>query len=164
VITNDGVVHDPTIYNSNYHKAIGKKVKFNTLWDKSYPAQTESTLTNGIIGSITYSDKQWLGYLIDFDVVVDMENVTPVNKIGLRFMQYVGAGVYMPKSVSYSFSNDGINFTNPIKVDNNISDTDKKLSFKTFESQLSNISARFIRVQADNSRRQFLFTDEIMVN
>ncbi len=164
VITNDGVVHDPTIYYSNYHKAIGKKVKFNTLWDKSYPAQTESTLTNGIIGSITYSDKQWLGYLIDFDVVVDMENVTPVNKIGLRFMQYVGAGVYMPKSVSYSFSNDGINFTNPIKVDNNIPDTDKKLSFKTFESQLSNISARFIRVQADNSRRQFLFTDEIMVN
>ncbi|MEI6190217.1 MAG: family 20 glycosylhydrolase [Chitinophagia bacterium] len=164
VISNDGVVHDPTIYYSNYHKAIGKKVKFNTLWDKSYPAQTESTLTNGIIGSITYSDKQWLGYLIDFDVVVDMENVTPVNKIGLRFMQYVGAGVYMPKSVSYSFSNDGINFTNPIKVDNNIPDTDKKLSFKTFESQLSNISARFIRVQADNSRRQFLFTDEIMVN
>jgi hexosaminidase len=164
VITNDGVVHDPTIYYSNYHKAIGKKVKFNTLWDKSYPAQTESTLTNGIIGSITYSDKQWLGYLIDFDVVVDMENVTPVNKIGLRFMQYVGAGVYMPKSVSYSFSNDGINFTNPIKVENNIPDTDKKLSFKTFESQLSNISARFIRVQADNSRRQFLFTDEIMVN
>ena len=97
-------------------------------------------------------------------MVVDMENVTPINKIGLRFMQYVGAGVYMPKSVSYSFSNDGINFTNPIKVDNNIPDNDKKLSFKTFESQLSNISARFIRVQADNSRRQFLFTDEIMVN
>ena len=164
VITNDGVIHEPTTYFSNYHKAIGKKVKFNTLWDKSYPAQTESTLTNGIIGSITYSDKQWLGYLIDFDVVVDMDSITPLNKIGLRFMQYVGAGVYMPKSVSYSFSNDGINFSTPIKVENNIPDTERKLSFKTFESSFTNTSARYIRVQADNSRRQFLFTDEVIVN
>jgi hexosaminidase len=164
VITNDGVVHEPTTYFSNYHKAIGKKVKFNTLWDKSYPAQTESTLTNGIIGSITYSDKQWLGYLIDFDVVVDMDSITSLNKIGLRFMQYVGAGVYMPKSVSYSFSNDGINFSTPIKVENNIPDTERKLSFKTFEALLNNTSARYIRVQADNSRRQFLFTDEVIVN
>jgi hexosaminidase len=105
-----------------------------------------------------------LGYLIDFDVVVDMDSITPLNKIGLRFMQYVGAGVYMPKSVSYSFSNDGINFSTPIKVENNISDTDRKLSFKTFESMLTNTSARYIRVQADNSRRQFLFTDEVIVN
>ena len=164
VITNDGVVHEPTTYFSNYHKAIGKKVKFNTLWDKSYPAQTESTLTNGIIGSITYSDKQWLGYLIDFDVVVDMDSITPLNKIGLRFMQYVGAGVYMPKSVSYSFSDDGINFSTPIKIENNIPDTERKLSFKTFESSFTNTSARYIRVQADNSRRQFLFTDEVIVN
>ena len=164
VITSDGVVHEPTTYFSNYHKAIGKKVRFNTLWDKSYPAQTESTLTNGIIGSITYSDKQWLGYLIDFDVVVDMDSITNLNKIGLRFMQYVGAGVYMPKSVSYSFSNDGINFSLPIKVENNIPDTDRKLSFKTFETLLNNTSARYIRIQADNSRRQFLFTDEVIVN
>jgi hypothetical protein len=79
-------------------------------------------------------------------------------------MQYVGAGVYMPKSVSYSFSNDGINFTTPVKIENNIPDTDRKLSFKTFESSFINTSARYIRVQADNSRRQFLFTDEVIVN
>jgi hexosaminidase len=103
-----------------------------------------------------------LGYLIDFDVVVDMDSITPLNKIGLRFMQYVGAGVYMPKSVSYSFSNDGINFSTPIKVENNIPDTERKLSFKTFETLLNNTSARYIRVQADNSRRQFLFTDEVI--
>ena len=79
-------------------------------------------------------------------------------------MQYVGAGVYMPKSVSYSFSNDGVNFTTPIKIENNIPDTERKLSFKTFESSFTNTSARYVRVQADNSRRQFLFTDEVIVN
>jgi hexosaminidase len=164
VVTNESVVHEATTFYANYHKAIGKKVKFNTPWDKSYPAQTESTLTNGIIGTITYSDKQWLGYTTDFDVVVDMENNTSLNKIGLRFMQYIGAGVYMPKWVTFSFSNDGTNFTNPIKIDNDVSDTDRKLSFKTFETKLINTSARYIRVQADNARRQFLFTDEILVN
>jgi len=96
--------------------------------------------------------------------VVDMENNTSLNKIGLRFMQYIGAGVYMPKWVTFSFSNDGTNFTNPIKIDNDVSDTDRKLSFKTFETKLINTSARYIRVQADNARRQFLFTDEILVN
>ena len=97
-------------------------------------------------------------------MVVNMDSITPLNKIGLRFMQYVGAGVYMPKSVSYSFSNDGVNFTTPIKIENNIPDTERKLSFKTFESSFKNTSARYIRVQADNSRRQFLFTDEVIVN
>ena len=164
VITNDGEVHESTTYAANYHKAIGKKVKYNTHWDNSYPAQTESTLTNGIIGSITYSDKQWLGYTTNFDIVVDMDTVTSLNKIGLRFMQYIGAGVYMPKWINYSFSNDGINFTTPIKVENDVPDNDKKLSFKTFEIKLNNTSARYIRVQADNARRQFLFTDEVLVN
>jgi hexosaminidase len=164
VVTSDEVVHEATTYYANYHKAIGKKVKYNTNWDNSYPAQTESTLTNGIIGSITYSDKQWLGYTTNFDIVVDMDSITSLNKIGLRFMQYIGAGVYMPKWVNYSFSNDGINFTTPIKVENDVPENDKKLSFKTFEIKLNNTSARYIRVQADNARRQFLFTDEVLVN
>ena len=164
VVTSDEVVHEATTYYANYHKAIGKKVKYNTHWDNSYPAQTESTLTNGIIGSITYSDKQWLGYTTNFDIVVDMDSITSLNKIGLRFMQYIGAGVYMPKWINYSFSNDGINFTTPIKVENDVPENDKKLSFKTFEIKLNNTSARYIRVQADNARRQFLFTDEVLVN
>src|SRR5690606_9675577 len=66
-----------TEYTADYHHAVGKKVIFNKKWDNSYPAQKEETLTNGVKGSITYSDQQWLGYLSDFDATVDMETKQP---------------------------------------------------------------------------------------
>ena len=163
-IFKNGVISgEPTTYTTNYHKAIGKKVKFNTLWSDAYPAQKEATLTNGIEGSLTYGDKQWLGYLKDVDVTIDMETVQPLNSLSIRFMQQPGPGVFLPASVEILFSNDGIKFTSFEKQVNTLLPTLPETIFKSFSFDLKNKPARYIRVIAPNIRNGFMFTDEVIV-
>lgn len=163
-IFQNGVLQgDITTYTTNYHQAIGKKVTFNAMWSDSYPAQKEQTLTNGVEGSITYQDKQWLGYLTDFDVTVDMDNVQPVSTVSVRFMQQPGPGVYFPSYVELLVSDDGKTFKSVKKELNVIPTNDTALQFKTFTFELDKMNTRYIRLVAPNVMKGFMFIDEIMV-
>lgn len=164
VVTERNTLSAVAQFTANYHKAIGKKVTYNTRWSESYPAQKLATLTNGIVGSITYGDGQWLGYTNNLDITLDMDSVTMLHNLGLRFMQQTGPGVYMPGFVSVSLSQDGDFYSEPIRVMNDISTKDSKLIFKSFDFDLKGQPARYIRIKAFNEQRGFLFVDEVIVN
>ncbi|MEP6727369.1 MAG: family 20 glycosylhydrolase [Bacteroidota bacterium] len=163
IFKNGMISGEPSTYTTNYHKAIGKKVKYNNLWSDSYPAQKEATLTNGIEGSLTYGDKQWLGYLKDFDVTIDMDAVQPLNSLSVRFMQQPGPGVFLPSYVELLFSNDGINFTSFDKQVNTILSTEPQTIFKSFSFDLKKKTTRYIRIVAPNIKGGFMFADEVIV-
>ena len=148
---------------TNYHLAIGKPVTFNTLWSDSYPAQKEQTLTNGVKGSLTYHDKQWLGYLKNLDVTVDMESVQPISSVAIRFMQQPGPGVYFPSYVEVQFSEDGKTFTTFKKEVNTTPTNDLLLRFKSFTFDCNKTKTRYIRFIAPNVMRGYMFIDEITV-
>lgn len=146
----------------NYHQAIGKKVVYNTLWSGSYPAQGSATLTNGIEGSLSYSDKQWLGYLNNFDATVDMGTIKEIKEVSIRFMQQPGPGVFLPGSVEIQLSEDGEHFTSMAKEITSIGPEVAGV-FKNYLFQFTAAKARYIRVLAPNTRGGFMFTDEIIV-
>lgn len=147
----------------DYHKAIGKKVTYNQPYNKGYPAQKDSTLTNGYRGSLTYGDGQWQGFLNKgLDVTIDLENVTALNSLSVGFMQLTGPGVYMPPYVEVSLSADGRQFTPLPQLPNDISPDHNKLIFKDFVFDLKGKEARYIRVKAP-TQKGFIFTDEIIV-
>lgn len=151
-------------YTADYHRAIGKKVLYNhSGWSPAYPAQRSATLTNGIKGSLTYQDDQWQGFLGDVDVTVDLGHSVDLQRLAVRFMQLTGPGVYMPGSVSVSLSEDGEHFTPAGKVPSDISPDDSRLLFETFRLSLQGKRARYVRVQAPNTRKAYLFTDEIVI-
>jgi len=152
-----------TDYTADYHKAIGKKVTFNTRWSDSYPAQKEQTLTNGLPGSLTYQDKQWLGYLNDFDVTIDMEEIQSISSVAVKFMHQPGPGVFLPQYVELQFSSDGKNFSTVEKLTHDFNPEDKKLAFKTFEFDGKKEQARYIRLIGPNVMKGFMFVDEIVV-
>jgi hexosaminidase len=163
-ILKDGKMIDrPAAFTANYHKAVGKKVIYNNLWSDTYPAQKESTLTNGIEGSLTYNDKQWLGYLKDFDVTLDMDSVQSLNSLSIRFMQQPGPGVFLPSYVELLFSTDGKKFTSFSKQINSIPFDEPKTIFKSFSFDLKNMATRYIRIVAANVKNEYMFTDEIIV-
>ena len=145
------------------HQAIGKKVIYNNLWNSSYPAQRELTLVNGETGDLTYGDGQWQGFLGNFDVTIDMDTRTALNKLKIRFMQLTGPGVYIPAEVSISVSEDGKDFRPVRKLENDVPVSDSSLRFKTFVFDLKGISARFIRVTGKNEQKGFVFTDEVVI-
>jgi len=163
IFTNGEKNGEITKYTTDYHKAIGKKVIYNTAWSDSYPAQKEKTLTNGIRGSLTYQDKQWLGYLKDLDVTVDMGKLQPISSVEIRFMHQPGPGIYLPSYVEILFSDDGKNFTSYKKLSHDVRPDNPALLFKTFVFDCEKINTRYIRIFAPNVMKGFMFTDEIVV-
>lgn len=148
------------------HLARGKKVTYNNCkWYDSYAASGATTLTDGIRGGWTYSDKRWQGFLtaktdLPFDVTIDMDEETDITYIGADFMQLCPPGVWFPEKVIISYSNDGENFTELTQITTNLIE-DNKVAFRTF-SWAGNIKARYIRYQAFN-RWRFVFVDEIVI-
>lgn len=150
-------------FDTDIHKAIGKPVTYNSKWD-GYPAQKESTMTNGIQGGLTYHDGQWQGFTRAIDLVVDLQEIQPVHTVAMNFMQMIGPGVYMPGQVEVFISEDGKNFKEIGSVYNDIPDQEPSLTFKRFELKLdSPQKARFVQVKASNPKRGYLFTDEIII-
>ncbi|MDV2449370.1 beta-N-acetylhexosaminidase [Elizabethkingia anophelis] len=145
------------------HKAIGRKVIYNNKWD-GYEAQKEQTLTNGIFGGLTYHDKQWQGFTKDVDVVVDFEKKETLNTVAMRFMQIIGPGVYMPGEMKVLVSDNGVAYKEIGIVKNDIPETESKLTFKRFELKLKTlVQTRYLKIIAPNTKKGYLFTDEIIV-
>lgn len=148
----------------DYHKAIGKKVIYQSPYAKRYKAAGNNTLTDGITGSLTYSDDRWQGFLGKaFDVTVDMGKTQGLNSLDIRFMQLTGPGVYMPGSVKIMLSNNNKDFKSAGEIPTKVSPKQSRLRFEGYHFDLNGQSARYIRVVAPNTHHGFLFTDEIII-
>lgn len=153
----------PETLRPDKHLALDKKVIYNVKWWSAYPAQGEGTLTDGIHGGWNYSDELWQGFIARhkrMDVTIDLEKPMPLKQIGADFMQICGPGVYYPKRVIISLSDDGREFRRIAVIDHEVKRTDG-VSFKNFGWQGSD-HARFVRYEAF-ADEGCLFTDEIVV-
>jgi hexosaminidase len=152
-----------TSYTAQYHRAIGKKVTYLKPWSDGYPARREQTLTNGVQGSLSYQDNEWLGLLSDLDVVIDMETTEPLSSLTVRFMIQPGPGVFLPSHVEVLLSDNGEVFKSAGKQTHDIQHDNVLVDFKIFRFNFENAGARFIRVKAPNVMKGFMFVDEIIV-
>ncbi|MCQ2237616.1 MAG: glycoside hydrolase family 20 protein [Bacteroidaceae bacterium] len=162
----DGKMQQPVFRRpAYYHSGVGAKVTYNKKWNSSYPAGGEEALTNGIQGrNEGYGDGNWQGFTSDLDVVVDLQQVRKVKSVGMRFMQAIGPGVYMPGQVEVSVSADGQNFAPAFTVKNEVSPEEKGTILRNFKGNVKNgAKVRYIHIKATNDRHQFIFTDEIII-
>ena len=147
------------------HLGIGKKVTYaeNHNYYSGYTAGGDDALVNGILGGWSYSDQLWQGFLKDIDLTIDLEKETAIKNVGADFMQICGPGVFMPKQVIISVSNDGKEFTELAKIDHQVV-KDDAVTFKNFGWE-GESNARYVRYQAEIDRNfgGFLFVDEIVI-
>lgn len=146
------------------HLGKGKRVTYNVPWWSNYNANFEKTLTDGKRGSWTYGDGLWQGFLYRgderLDVTIDLEKVTDITYVGADFMQITGPGVWLPKTVTISVSDDGKDFRELTTIEHQQKDS-SGLSFKNFAWE-GNDRARYVRYVA-KSLQGCLFTDEIII-
>ena len=144
---------------------MGKKVTYaeGTKYYSGYAAGGDDALVNGILGGWSYSDQLWQGFLKDIDLTIDLEKETAIKNVGADFMQICGPGVFMPKQVIISVSNDGKEFTELAKIDHQVV-KDDAVTFKNFGWE-GEANARYVRYQAEIDRNfgGFLFVDEIVI-
>ena len=149
------------------HLGVGKKLTYaladSIKYYKGYAAGGDDALVNGILGGWSYSDQLWQGFLKGVDVTIDLEKETPIKEVNADFMQICGPGVFMPKQVIVSISNDGKEFTELAKVDHQVV-KDDAVTFKTF-GWTGEANARYVRYQASHDEQfgGFLFVDEIVI-
>ncbi|MGO1244879.1 MAG: glycoside hydrolase family 20 protein [Sphingobacterium sp.] len=146
------------------HKAINKKVYYNTPWEV-YAAQNELTLTNGEYGGLSFKDLQWQGFTGSFDAYIDFERREEIKSVGMRFMQLPGPGIFFPDKFHVYISDNGKNYREIDVVKNEDDYNNPKLQFKTFQVNLAKPQmARYVKVIATNPKGGYLFTDEIVIH
>lgn len=147
----------------DYHRGINKPIRYNNRLSSKYMAGGMNALLDGYRGGPTYMDGRWQGYTTTLDCVVDMEELTRIHKVSLRFMQLTGPDVYQPGSVELFTSKDGADFTFQQEIPTTVSTADKELSFQEY-TFTGDWDTRFIRIKANEvNGRRFIFTDEIVI-
>jgi len=145
----------------------------NSKYDPSYHAGGIVGLIDGINGSKNWRKGDWQGYQSqDFEAVIDLQKVMPVSSVSANFLQDSGAWILMPTKVEYYTSTDNVNFTLAKTIDNTVAPQDRDVQIKSFDGNLANAKARYIKVKAYNFGKlpewhqrtggdAFIFIDEI---
>jgi hexosaminidase len=162
-----GVPFNTTI---EFHKGVGKKVTYKENYNDRYQGEGKFGLVNTLRGTKNFSDGHWQAWLRkDMEVVIDLEEATPIHQVILGTLENQGPGIYFPTSVAVYISDDGENYKEVGVVKR---DFDKNPSFdlKAFEINFEEQSARYVKVVATNLKETleggdvWLFVDEILIN
>ena len=155
------------------HKAIGKTVTYTYPESKYYPADGPNALTDGVRGTDAIN-KYWHGFSgNDVIATVDLGEKIEVKSIALGCLQHYKDWIFLPKSVKFETSTDGIDYktinTEINRVD--INQANVHFDFKAMVG-LPNL-VRFIRVTAQNNvcppghsgagKPGWIFADEIII-
>ncbi|HEX3084529.1 MAG TPA: GH92 family glycosyl hydrolase [Pyrinomonadaceae bacterium] len=150
-------------------------IKLLSKYNRQYPAGGDGGLIDGVRGSSNFGDGAWQGYQgQDLIAIVDLGNTQNVSKLGAGFLQNVESWIWMPRSVDFELSTDGVNFVRVLSVNNEVSDKDFGAIVKDLVGTFSPRPARYVRVTAHTYGKipawhpgagdeAFIFADEIII-
>ena len=145
----------------DYHKGIGKSIRFNSRLYPGYMAGGINAIINGYRGGLTYLDQRWQGYTDNLDCVIDLGEIMDLHQVSSKWMQLTGPGVYQPEKVEVLTSEDGKNFTSQGVIPTTIPQDKSDLTFQEYTFQ-GNWKARYVQLKAQNPKG-FIFVDEIVI-
>jgi hexosaminidase len=159
----------------NFHKALGKSVKYNIPYKQKYAGNGAITLVDGLTGTTSHSDGYWQGWEgKDLDVVIDLGKPESIENISLSFLEAHGSWIFLPTDVIVSFSDEGNSFQHAKKISLSDGENFGKTNRKVVDMNSLNSSGRFVRVQAINRKicpdwhdgaggKAWVFADEIVI-
>ena len=151
-----------------------RSIRLNTHYAGQYSAGGELALIDFITGGDQFMTGTWQGYEgVDIDAVVDLGSVQPVKRLAIGCLQNQGSWIFMPQSVTWSLSDDGVNFSEAGKVMNDVEEHREGAVVNDFSLELKG-KARYVRVVAKNrgtcpdwhpgaGQKAWIFADEITI-
>jgi len=116
-----------------------------------YPGMGVSALFDGLIGSSSQTNKQWMGYEgDDFEVTIDLGEVKSLKTLGIDVLQLPVSWIFLPEKVEFYSSTDGKSYTllntfYPAETDDIRLDGPVMLA-RNFD----NLRSQYIRIKATN--------------
>lgn len=154
---------------TDYHKGIGKKITYAEnggyyQHKEVYKGGGDTGLLDGLRGGKSYMDGRWQGFCPnDLDATIDLGKITSIHRVVANFMQIRTPQVFLPAKVEVWVSTDGKDFTLLGSDFCSEEDTKKDVTFRDFGWIGTPVQARYIRFHATQGKKQFLFTDEIII-
>jgi predicted alpha-1,2-mannosidase len=172
---NDDTKSD-TVFATFFRRPNHWKIKIESKYNVQYTASGDEGIIDGLHGTENWRKGDWQGYQgQNFVAVVDLNKVQKITNVSSSYLQDSRSWILFPVKVKYSFSIDGINFTNDLVTENTVDPKNNDVMVKDFSSNVtSNISARYVKVEAINQGKlpewhqgaggdAFIFIDEILI-
>ncbi|HJW09468.1 MAG TPA: GH92 family glycosyl hydrolase [Holophagaceae bacterium] len=152
-----------------------RRLTLRTPAHPQYRAGGDRALIDGIRGGMDFRLGGWQGfYGADLDAELDLGSAKALHRLALGCLQDQNSWIFMPSSVSFSISEDGVSWK---QLDPVADATDPKAEgvvIRDFELRLpAPVQARFIRVHAASpltcppwhkgaGQKAFIFCDELV--
>jgi len=143
--------------------AISLNKKITPITSPSPRYRDAQALTDGIFGSYEswrdVNGDNWVGYnQSHIDFILDLGEVKPVKYVNMDFFDAKDTWYQMalPEYVTYSFSVDGVNYTDNVKVVNSVdpnepeADSMPRVIYTQSFTANTNFNARYIKVHAES--------------
>jgi hexosaminidase len=154
------------------HKAIGSSINYTTPFSKYYPAEGPNTLTDGVRGTFAIN-KNWHAFSEkNLQAIVDLGSIKLVKSIALGCLQKYRDWIFLPSSVNFETSTDGVIYTAIATIKNPFDSSTNEI-MHSFETVFDAINIRYIKVTAVNNvcpighpgagKPGWIFADEIVV-
>ncbi len=162
-----------TVMTIAVHRAAGKKVKLATPPAARFD-HGSLALTDCIRGRADQIDKYWLGFEGDFEAVVDLGNIMPIQAVTISLLEATDDRVFLPQQIELFDSADGENFRGLKTVIPEQRGIPAR-EVKEITLPISQRTARFLKIRAKNiglapswhqfdpGRKAWLLIDEILV-
>ncbi len=166
---------DTAVLRYDLHRGVLGSITLDRSYHPRYSAGGAGALIDGLRGSTRFKDGRWQGYQGgDLTVTVDLGSRFPVSELSAGFLQERGAWIFMPRSVSFSTSEDGLQFVDAGTVLNTASDDEEQTILQDFQLAVEQQTVRYVRMTAENigtcppghpgaGGAAWLFLDEIIV-
>ncbi len=150
------------------------KITLATKYAPRYSAGGDQALIDGLVGGLDFRLGMWQGYEgVNLDARIDLGTKKQVKSVAIRFLQDIGAWIFMPLEVRFYYSNDGKNWIKYATVKNTVDEHEQLPVIKVFKTNKP-VTARYIRVEAVNrgtcpswhpgaGHKAWIFADEIFI-
>ncbi len=157
-------------------KALGARIRMKEPYSPQYSGGGTKALVDGIRATTSFTDGLWQGYHgSDIEATLDLRKADSISHIGAGFLQDEEDWIFLPKSVEFLVSADGIHFHSVGTVRNDVPESDPNVTKKDFVASFSEMKARYIRMVARSvgvcpswhpgaGHRAWTFVDEIFAN
>jgi hexosaminidase len=157
------------------NKATGLAVKIKHPYDERYPGAKEYALTDGVRGTINFTNGEWQGYFgVDLNAEINLLKEQEISKVEISFLKCVSAGIFYPKEIEILVSKNGINYKKIASQKIKNSTKEEKIAIKKFENFFKPINTKFVKIIAKTIGKcpkghkyegvnAFIFVDEIIV-
>jgi putative alpha-1,2-mannosidase len=150
-------------------------VKLTYPYSTQYTGGGDDGIIDGIRGTANFASGEWQGYQgKPFEAVIDLGKKTIVKEVGGSFLQNVGSWIWLPHTISFEVSDDGVNFQKVVERKTQHPVDDMKPRIQEYSLGITPVYRRYVRVRAENFGKipawhpgaggdPWIFVDEIFI-